>query len=125
MSWQTLRTVTTLAAEGTTAPDASVFLGIEADERFVVDSRVQYLEIGIDSLSVAGSPASVTFGIWRSSDTSIDRLGSFTVAAASVGIPTPQIIDFHGEKCWVTVESFSGGTAPTATATIRVRPVRL
>lgn len=125
MTWTPLRTLTTQAAEGRTAPDPSTYKPLSDEGEFTTDmGRTPYVEIRFDPLTLAGAPASVTFGVWRTSDTKIDRVAALTVASGDAGSPTPVEVDFHGESISVTVESFSGGTSPTVSGAVYARPVR-
>ncbi|MBK7823337.1 MAG: hypothetical protein IPJ61_20335 [Tessaracoccus sp.] len=108
----TLRALAAQAAEGTSAPSTVLSLA----------SAGPYVEVRITGGSLAGSPTSVTFGVWRGVDGGIDKIGTFTVAAADIGGPLPPIFEFDAGSCWVRVESFAGGTGPTLTGTIQARP---
>lgn len=129
MPWTTLRDLTTpQAAEGRTAPDPSLFAGLDpASSGFAQDgSRVPYLELSFDALTFGGGAAAtaVTFGIWRTSDGRTDRVESVTVQAADAGSPQPVVVALQGEGLRVTVESFTGGTTPTIAGKVYGRPVR-
>lgn len=108
----TLRTLTAQAAEGTSAPSSVTPIATPGP----------YLEVRILNGSLGGSPTSVTFGVWRGVDGGIDKVGTFTVAAADIGGPLPPIFEFDGGACWVRVESFAGGAGQTFTGTIQARP---
>ena len=73
--------------------------------------------------SLVGSPGSVTLGIWRLSDGSVDKLGTMTIAAGDIATPIPSIFECYDPAVYVTVESFSGGTVPTMSGTIEARAV--
>ncbi len=125
MAWTTLRTLAAQAAEAAPS-NASGFVALSGADLFAVDAnRLQYLEIAFGALTLGGAPTSVTFAIWRDSDGQIDRVGSTTIAAALAATPPPVVVAFHGQRAWVTVESFVGGTAPTVAGVVRARPVRV
>lgn len=114
-AWVQVRTLSSVAAEGTSAPaDGScVPLLVEAPR----------VEIRLRSGSVANSPTSVTFNVWRTSGGATDKIGSFTIAASDIATPVVQIFELYDTNVYVTVASFAGGAAPTVTGTIEARAV--
>lgn len=124
MTWQTVRTLTTQAAESG-VPSSAVFVAHpEAGQYSTASGRIPYAEIGYDSLVLAGSPTSVTLAVWRLSDAKVEKLFSTTILAADVAAPIPLDVEVDAEALWVTVESFVGGTAPTLSGVVRYRPSR-
>jgi len=111
--WTSVRTVTTQAAEGTSAPTPTAALS----------SAGRKVEVRLRSGVVGGAPTSVTLGVWRGSQGSVDKMGAITLQAAAIGVSQPAFLDFYGQNVWVTVESFVAGTAPTLCGTIEARPV--
>lgn len=116
-SWQTVRTLSGQAAEGTSAPSVSAgFVGIG-------DGAVPRVEIRVRSGSLANSPTSVTLSVWRKSGGAVDKLGTFTISSDDIATPVPQLFEIYDPLVYVLVESFVGGTSPTITATIEARAV--
>ena len=111
--WTSVRTVTTQAAEGASAPTSLVALANPARK----------VEVRLRSGVVGGAPTSVTLGVWRGSQGSVDKMGTVTLQGSSIAVPQPAFLDFYGQNVWVTVESFSGGTTPTLSGTIEARAV--
>jgi len=111
MAWTPIRTLTAQAAEAS-APISSAYLALS--------DYAKYVELAVDSLTLGGSATAVVLGIWRHTDGASDLIGQVTLTA-----PTPQatLIDFFGDQIAVTVLSFTGGTSPTASGTIRVREI--
>jgi hypothetical protein len=123
-TWQTLRTLSAQAAEGTTEPTSS-FVNFDNSSAFLVDgSKVPLFEFSVYGGSLTGSPTSATFGVWRQSDGSIDKIATITIALADIAASPPVVVDFMGEQVWILVESFAAGSSPKFTGTIRIRPVR-
>ena len=112
--WTTVRaSLSAVSAEGTTAPTTVIAL----------DTAGPRLEVRVRGASLGGSPGSVTLGVWRGSQGSIDKLGTIDIASADIAAPIPQIFELNGQTIWITVESFAGGTSPTFTGSLDARPV--
>ena len=124
MTWTTHRALSAVVAEGAGAPSSNLFAGIAAPPTPVDGGRHQYVEVAISDAVLGGTVAgsSCTLGVWRSSDGSIDKIGTLVVTGLNT---VPVVFDFHGESIYVQVESFVGGTLPNISGTVRVRPVRL
>jgi hypothetical protein len=124
MSWQTIRTLTTQAAEaGVPAP--SLFVAHpEAGQYATASGRIPYAEIGFDFLALTGSPTAVTLAVWRLSDATVERILTTTIQAADVAAPIPLDVEVDAEALWVTVDSFLGGSGPTLSGVVRFRPSR-
>jgi hypothetical protein len=124
MTWQTIRTLTTQAAEAG-VPTSTLFVAHpDAGQYSQSGGRIPYVEVGFDSLVLAGSPTAVTLAVWRLSDAKVERLLTTTIPAAEIGSPIPLDVEVDAEALWVTVDSFTGGTAPTLDGVIRYRPSR-
>lgn len=111
-AWTIVRDLVAVAAEGTGAATEVVGLG-DGGPR---------VEIRLRDGSLSGAPDSVTLGVWRGSDGAIDKLGTFTIAAADIATPLPVLLPFGAGFVWVAVESFVAGTAPKLTAIVEARP---
>lgn len=107
MPFQNIRTLSTQAADAT-PPASTLFVALNQEAPLV--------EIAFDaSLSLGGTPTSVTFTVWRQTPEGlITKLGDIVVAAANIGTIVPQIFELAGLSIFVTV-SFVGGTSPTVT----------
>jgi len=104
-----------------------MYLGLKNAGQFSQDgNRVAYVEIAFDALTFGGTSAatSATFAVWRKSDGRVDRVQTITIAATDAGSPSPVVVTLHGESLYVTVESFTGGTAPNIAGNVWGRPVR-
>lgn len=114
-AWKTVRTLSGATADATpTTGSAFVSLAVEAVPR---------VEIRVRGGSLANSPASVTLGVWRLSGGAVDKLGTITIASGDIATPVPQLFEIYDPSVYVTVDSFSGGSSPTMTATIEARAV--
>lgn len=114
MTWTTIRTFDSQAAEVTSAPASAS----------VVDLG-QYgprCEIRLVGGAVTGSPDAVLLHVWRASGGSVDKLGTISIPPADIETPTPAIYSINERNCYVTV-SFSGGTDPTLSGTVEARLV--
>jgi hypothetical protein len=127
-SWKTLRSLTTQAAEGTSAPSDGTLVSPAPDggaSCVVDDGLFPYVEIAVDTASLAGSPSSVVLGVWRAYGGKILKIATITILSGDIAAPIPSVVDFNGQRIWVTVESFPDGSTPTFTGNICTRPVRL
>ncbi len=113
-SWVTIRTLAAQVGEAATAPTSSAFVDLGQ-----VGPR---LEVAFDGGSTPSAPTSVTFTAWRLVDGVVHKVGAFTVAVADIALVTPQLFEFNASRAYVTV-SFTGGSTPTATGTVRARVV--
>lgn len=114
-AWQTVRSLSGATADATpTTSAAFVAIGISPTPR---------VEIRVRGGSLANSPASVTLGVWRLSGGAVDKLGTITIASGDIATPIPQLFEIYDPSVFVTVDSFSGGSSPTMTATIEARAV--
>jgi len=115
--WQTLRTLSSQTAEGTSAPSLSAaFVQLAL-------TPMPRVEIRVRSASLANSPTSVTLSVWRKSGGAVDKLGTFTIASSDIATPIPQMFELYDPLVYVQVESFVGGSSPTITATVEARAV--
>jgi hypothetical protein len=124
MTWQTIRTLTTQAAEAGVPSSALFIAHPDAGQFSQVGGRVPFIELGFDSLSVAGSPTGVVLAVWRIAETKVEKLFVTTVQAADIGAPLVLTVQSDSEAVWVTVDSFIGGTSPTLSGVVRYRPAR-
>lgn len=113
--WIDVRELTTDGADAG-SPVAADMVSLEQD-----GPRV---EVRLVDGAVAGTPTSVTFGVWRKSGAYVDKLGTFTVTGASIATSQPAIFELYDGNVYVTVESFSGGTSPTVSGTLQARVAR-
>lgn len=108
--WKEIRDLTVaIVAEGTTAPASNLFVNVSTK-----GDLQRHVEISFDALTFAGTVAasSAKIGVWRMVGNRIDKVGTIDLFAATY--PEARILEhFNGEKIWLRVESFSGGTAPT------------
>lgn len=131
MTWKAFRTLTTQAAEGTTPPVQATFVGLnvpgdDSVMAYITDAgRIQNVEVGFESITFSGSPTSVVLTIWRWSEGKADKVASITINSTDLPNVVPVVVNFLGEGIWALVESFSGGTSPNISGTLRVRPVRV
>jgi hypothetical protein len=124
MTWQTIRTLTTQAAEAGVPSSALFIAHPEASLYSQSGGRVSFIELGFDSLSVAGSPTGGVLAVWRIAETKVEKLFVTTVQAADIGAPLVLTVQSDSEAVWVTVDSFVGGTSPTLSGVVRYRPAR-
>lgn len=75
-------------------------------------ARAEFVEFSFDGLTASGSPDTVTFAFWRSAEGRRDRIGALVVAYANLATASPRTFPFQGQRAWVTVEAFAGGTSP-------------
>lgn len=114
--WVTVRSLTTNAGSEATPTTGSAFVE-------VAGQPMPRVEVRAVSGSIAGSPTSVTLAIWRKSGGFVDKLGTWEIQATDIATPIPQMFESYDQSIYVTVESFSGGSAQTLTATIQARGV--
>jgi hypothetical protein len=124
MTWQTIRTLTTQAAEAGVPSSALFVAHPEAGQYAAASGRVPYVEVGFDSLVLAGSPTGVVLAVWRLSDAKVEKVLAVTVQAADAAAPIPLDVEADAEALWITVDSFVGGTSPTLSGVLRYRPSR-
>ena len=113
--WVTVRTLSGATADATPTT-ASTFVDLNL-------SPAPRVEIRVRGCSLANSPTSVTLGVWRLSGGAVDKLGTITIASGDIATPVPQLFEIYDPSVYVTVDSFSGGSSPTITATIEARAV--
>ena len=114
--WVTVRTLASNAGSEATPTTSSAFVEVAGQPMPRVEVRVR-------GGSVANSPSSVTLAIWRKSGNAVDKIGTWTIVAADIATPIPQIFESYDQSIYVTVDSFANGSSPTITATIEARGV--
>lgn len=114
--WVTVRSLTTNAGSEATPTTGNAFVE-------VAGQLMPRVEVRVVGGSLANTPTSVTLGIWRKSGGYVDKLGTWTIALGDIANPVPQMFESYDQSIYVTVDSFSGGTVPTITATVQARGV--
>lgn len=113
--WVTIRSLS-----GQIAESAPTTLSAFVD---IAQQPMPRVEVRVRSGSLANTPAAVTLAVWRKSGGAVDKLGTIVIASTDIATPIPQLFESYDSSIYVTVESFSGGTSPTMTATIEARKV--
>lgn len=113
-AWTTIRSLTALEGEATTAPDAALMVDLGQ-----ASPRAEVRLVG--GASTPSAPTTVHLHVWRDAG-GIDYLGKIDIAAADVAQAIPELFEFAARRLYVTV-SFTGGATPTLTGTIQARPV--
>lgn len=80
------------------------------------------IEVCYRSGSTTGSPTSVTIGVWRLVNTSIDRIHKRVIPNADIAKATCDVLPVLGTSFYATLEAITGGSGPTVTLTIVARP---
>lgn len=112
MGWTLLRNIDAQTAEGTAAPVSNLFVDVDSGRR---------VELSFGAITFAGTVAATAakLCLWRSSGGRIDKLAEIQLVTGV--IPISPAIETNADALWVTVESFTGGTAPTLSVAIYAR----
>lgn len=107
------------SAESAPTAAATAFKTVEGLARNGRQSRL--VEFRLKSASVANSPTSVSFDIWRWEDGVRDYLTTWVVAGADItaGKVAPLMLETYGNELMATLSAFTGGTSPTFTGTVQ------
>jgi hypothetical protein len=111
----TLRTLTTQASEGLTAPSSASFVDINALARYV---EVSFATGG----SVANTPDSVDICIWYLVGSTVVLASKQTIDADDISAPASVLLDVYARKLYATACGFTAGSTPTVTLTVKARP---
>ena len=112
-----LRTLANVVGEVITPPAVSSFTN------FAFDARRVELAPGV--LTAVGAPTTITLNLWRITDGVITYAGKLDIPFASLGTATPMVFDFgYKLRCGVAVTvSFTGGTTPSVSGIVNIRPI--
>lgn len=123
--FRTIRTLTAASAADSAPTVDSDFVDLGA---YLNDTAEVRFADGALGGTVAAD--SVTIDVWRKTVQavpgeakveSIDRVATYTIAAADIAKPLPVVIDAWSRLYYATLAAITGGTAPTVTLTIQAR----
>lgn len=110
--WQIVRAISGQIAEGTAAPLAALCIDVDAGKR---------CELSFGAITFGGTVAAsaAKLCLWRSSGGRVDKVAEIILATGV--IPVSPTVETNADALWVTVEAFTGGTAPTLTVDVYAR----
>ena len=126
-NWQLLRTFAAQAGETIAKPIAATFSNLAKTP--INGEAPRFIEFGLDQGVLAGTanPDSVTFHFFRLGPVVapnvlglVDRVRTYTVPFADIGLMAPVILEYYGVSVAVLV-SFTGGTSPNLSGSLYMR----
>ena len=119
--WTTIRTFSSTAADSSGLASASDCVGVRGTGAKGLPHMVEF---SLSGCSVGGSPTSALIDLYRVTDGVVDFLTTWTISGTDItnAKVTPIIVEAHAGRVYGKV-SFSGGTSPTLTGTLRARAV--